>query len=82
MRASFARGLRKRDQTGFLKDPQMGGQVAVGHAEQVPEVGVAQGRGCRQGRDNCQSCLFVNDPIQLEYRFWIHVTEGFSVQRR
>jgi len=82
LRASLARGLRKRDQTGFLKDPQVRGQVAVGHAEQVPEVGVAQGRGRRQGGDNRQSRLFVNDSIQLEYRFWIHVAEFFSVHRR
>jgi hypothetical protein len=24
----------------------------------------------------------VNDSIQLEYRFWIHVAEFFSVHRR
>ena len=45
LRPGFAGGLGEGNQAGLLKDPEVGSQIAVGHDQQVPQVGVGQGRG-------------------------------------
>ena len=79
---SFAGGLGKGDEPGFLEDPKVGSQIPVGHDQQVPQVGVGQGRGCRKGGNDRQAGLFVDDPIQMRKRFRVHAVGLFSVQRK
>ena len=46
LRPGFAGGLGEGDQPGLLKDPEVGSQIPIGHDQQIPQVGVGQGRGC------------------------------------
>lgn len=60
----------------------MRGQVSVGHAEQIPKVGVGERGGRRQRRNDGQTGFFVDHPVQIGKRFGSHAEGFFSVQCR
>jgi hypothetical protein len=60
----------------------MGGEVAVGHAEQAAELGEGEFRGGGEGGDNGKASPFVDDPVELEERLRVHGLGFFSVMWR
>ena len=52
----------------------MGSEISVGHAEGIAEVGEGQIGGAGEHGHDGQPTFLVNDPIELEKRFRVHVS--------
>jgi hypothetical protein len=60
----------------FLKGPNMNAQVAVGHAQGIPDLGKRElMRGGQQGHDG-QTPFFMDDTIELKKSIRIHTSSG------
>lgn len=79
-RAVVLKGFGYSQVTGLLQSADVCRQVAIGHAERVPQFGEREvGRRSQQRHDR-QPPLLVNHTIELQEGFWIHASFFFSVK--
>jgi hypothetical protein len=80
-RAVVLEGLGDDDVAGLLKRPHVRGEVAVGHLEQVAQLGEGHLRSRHERGHDAEPSLFVDDAVELEKGFGLHgVGSRFSVK--
>ncbi len=71
-RAAFAERFGDGDVACLLQGADMGGDVAVGHLERVPEFGEGELRGRGEEGHDGETSLLVNDAVELKEGLRVH----------
>ncbi len=81
--AAALEGFGDGDVAGLEECAEVGGGVAIGHAQGVSDLGEEQGGGGGKERHDREPAFLVDRSIQLEEGFGVHAPAlGFSVAAR